>query len=219
MFLLVQTSVGYFDILVNLKTSLKETEDFSCSFYVDESRCHNTQPLANADKKTTETLLCGPILFSSVVSENRMSGQFTVIVPELLNHKSLYIIVKLEHVWNSQKENVTSSSCLDKDIPTNTSCENETGKGPAAVDLIADILKDVYVGVYQFKGLLPNDFYFPGCRNILIKDAQFQENLVCQFIELVEQNADVRDGYEIKMILELLVWITSVHVYSTVQDR
>ena len=47
----------------------------------------------------------------------------------------------------------------------------------------------------------------------------FQENLVDQYLELVESNADIRDGFEIKIILELIVWITSVHIYSTLEDK
>lgn len=207
MFVLVQTSVGYFDILVNLKTPLKENDDFSCSFYIDESRKVNSQGSDTSDAVNNERLICGPILFSSVVMDNKLSGQFTIIVPELINKKSLYVIVKLER-------------CVPpKDTTTATEESLKVNATPPSDFLMANILKDVYVGVYQFNRLVSNSFYFPGCRNTIISDEKFQENLVDQYLELVESNGDIRHGYEIKMILELIVWITSVHVYSTLKDK
>lgn len=199
MFVLVQTSVGYFDILVFLKSPLKEAEDFSCSFYIDESRSNGMSD--GGSNSTSERLLCGPILFSSIMDSNKLSGQFTVMLPELLNHKSVYVIVKLEHAASSK-----SGATTDAGQQSKSTTQNDF--------LISEILKEVYVGVYQFKALAPNSFYFPGCRNVLLRDTEFHQNLMDQFLELVEANVDTRPGYELQLILDLFAWIVSVYTSS-----
>lgn len=233
MFISLQTSIGYFEIDVHLKTPLKENEDFQCSFFIDESRSDAEiagKPLSIDGKKTCEKMLCGPTLFSSVMSENKMTGLFTIYSAELMKRKSLYVIAKLEQV---KQDILKPKDTLEtpKDELSESSPNKVTGEGASQTKtfrpesgtksptelLIGDILKDVYVGVYQFKAISSNPFYFPGCREVMLQDGEFQENLLLQYLELVKDNCDLRDDGDIKKILKVFSWITSV--YTCLDDK
>lgn len=233
MFISLQTSIGYFEINVHLKAPLKESEDFQCSFFIDESRSDVEiagKPLSIEGKKTCEKLLCGPTLFSSVMSENKMTGLFTIYSPELMKRKSLYVIAKLEQVkqeilkpkdtlgtpTDKLSESFSNKVTGEGAGQTKTSRPESGTKSPTEL-LIWDILKDVYVGVYQFKTISSNPFYFPGCREVILRDCEFQENLLFQYFELVKDNCDLRDDGDIKKILKVFSWITSV--YTCFEDK
>ena len=201
MFVLVQTSVGYFDVIVNLKSPFKPSEDFTCSLFLDDSKYELDQPPpSNTDATVAnKELLCGPILFSSVVQENGMRGHFTLAAPEITTKKSLYVVVKFERVQREQTKDMTSSEATDFRI--------------------SELLQDVYVGVYQFKTLPPLDVYFPGCRNVLLKDSMLHGKLVDLYLDKVSSSASKVEGQEISLILDIIVWIISNHMNASCKTR
>ena len=71
--------------------------------------------------------------------------------------------------------------------------------------------------MYMFKTISSNPFYFPGCREVILRDCEFQENLLFQYFELVKDNCDLRDDGDIKKILKVFSWITSV--YTCFEDK
>ncbi|XP_065681736.1 uncharacterized protein LOC100214758 isoform X1 [Hydra vulgaris] len=174
----VNTAIGYFDVVVNMKTPLKNKEDFSCSFYFDALyEGHQTID------KSQEILLCSPMLFSDVVNDSKLSGKFTVTSPNLLQYQSGKLVVKLV-------------SC--KSLLPNFS--------------ISSALKDVFVGVHKFQQISDHPFYYTGCRQILISDANFQSNLLDQYLELVSANCSMLPGKDLKMILKILSVIVNIHL-------
>lgn len=214
MFVMVKTTIGYLDVLVNLKSNLLETEDIHCCVYIEENTATNQSRGSNGDKEDRSKLVYGPVPFSSVLSGSKTSGHFTIMVPEMICKKSLSIIVKLKHkpVMEASSANLSSENI-------ESSGQGTSSEEPSVVIGWSSIIKDIYVGVHQFKRMPPSSICFPGCQVIFARDETTQVQLVDQLLKFIEQNGDMREEYEIKLIMRLLLWIASVHCNTVEKDR
>ena len=192
MFVMVKTMIGYFDIVINLKTALNDGEDFNCCVYIDqeEAKTQDREHLSIDKKK----LIYGPILFSQVISESKTSGHFTVVSPELISEKSVSLIVKLQK---------TESTAV-KEIQLST------------------LIKDIYVGVHQFKNvpLKAGVFPFDACQSVVATVESVQLSLVNQLLNLLQNKGNSKeDNVAVKMIIDILLWILSVYNNDLVIER
>uniref|UniRef100_A0A7M5TZX2 UBC core domain-containing protein n=2 Tax=Clytia hemisphaerica TaxID=252671 RepID=A0A7M5TZX2_9CNID len=193
MFVMVKTFVGYVDIIVNLKSPLPDDDqDFEFSIYITSENTEDgistnenrqeSQDRSNGNNKK----IYGPISFKSVMNSSKTSATFTIVSPELLVEKSFPMLIKLSTVTQP----TTDSEPLQ----------------------LSTIIKDLYVGVYQFKNVADQcGLYFDGCQHALATEESIQRSLVRQLLDLVKNNAGMREGGPVKMIVSLLLWAVSVH--------
>ena len=85
---------------------------------------------------------------------------------------------------------------------------------------ISAILKDLYVGVYQFRNVSEqSSLYFPGCQYALAVEESIQSSLVEQLLCLVKHNGELREDAPIKTIVSILLWIVSMHSTPLEKDE
>ena len=173
MYIMVKTFVGYFDVIVNLKSPLKTDQDFSFSIYIaNDVEGRNPSVSTEAGK-----VIYGPVLFSSVMNETKTSASFTIVNTSLLVEKSFSLFIKLQ--------------CKDHNI--------------------SSMLKDLYVGVHQFKNVTEQlNLFFPGCQHAFAVESSIQSSLVDQLLSLIKNNGDMKEEGAIKTIVSLLLWIVSM---------
>lgn len=179
---MVKTFVGYFDVIINLKSPLKTNQDFLFSVYMaNDVEGRNTSVSTDADK-----VIYGPVLFSSVMNETKTSASFTIVNTSLLIEKSFSLFIKLH--------------CKDHNI--------------------SSMLKDLYVGVHQFKNVTEQlSLFFHGCQHAFAVESSIQSSLVDQLLSLVKDNGDMKEKEPIKTIVSLLLWIVSMNSSSLEKEE
>ena len=175
MYVMVKTFVGYFDVIVNLKSPLKTDQDFLFSVYMtNDVEGRNDSVSTDIGK-----VIYGPVLFSTVMNETKTSASFTIVNTNLLIEKSFSLFIKLN-------------------------CKNHHN--------VSSILKDLYVGVHQFKNVTEQlSLFFPGCQHAFAVESSIQSSLIDQLLSLVKNNGEMKEGGPIKTIVSLLLWIVSMN--------
>jgi hypothetical protein len=199
MFLLVQTSVSHFDLIVNFKVPLAKERDLQCTIYLDEDKNNPEGSMSDGER-----ILVGPVLFSTAMNPTRTSAQFTLVSPSLMTNRNSYVIIKFEHVKHELDQGVNWST-----LPWS----------PNSDFAIPDLLQDVNIGVYQFKALPPSDMSFPECRDMVLCDARLQEHLVDQLLECIQNSSQRSQGGTIHQLLQILSWIVASHVNAPSSRR
>ena len=91
MYIMVKTFVGYFDVVVNLKSPLQVGQDFQFSVCM----ANDVEGRNASDSTNSRKIIYGPVLFSSMMDEKKLSASFTIVNTSLLIEKSFSFFIKL----------------------------------------------------------------------------------------------------------------------------